>query len=143
MGKFIKDSLGIHQLCRFLVSNIKVKIFILMYLQVEAHASSCGMPQKTSTSSPFAARRATPPSKFFQTNETKKRSLNTAVQDANPILPNKKVKTEEDSSLMEEVVAKSKEKVGRSGRVPLADTLRPKVILILVTPFFYLSNYIM
>jgi len=83
------------------------------------------MPQKTSTSSPFAARRATPPSKFFQTNETKKRSLNT-VQDANPILPNKKVKTEEDSSLMEEVVAKSKEKVGRSGRVPLADTLRPK-----------------
>jgi len=93
--------------------------------KVEAHASSCGMPQKTSTSSPFAARRATPPSKFFQTNETKKRCLNT-VQDANPILPNKKVKTEEDSSLMEEVVAKSKEKVGRSGRVPLADTLRPK-----------------
>ena len=109
-----------------------------MYLQVEAHASSCGMPQKTSTSSPFAARRATPPSKFFQTNETKKRSLNT-VQDANPILPNKKVKTEEDSSLMEEVVAKSKEKVGRSGRVPLADTLRPKVILIIVTTFLSLN----
>ena len=106
--------------------------------QVEAHASSCGMPQQTSaSSSPFASRRATPISKLFQTNESKKRSL-ISVQDTNSILPNKKKKTDDqDSPLMEEVVGKSKEKLGRSGRVPLADTLRPKVILILITTFLF------
>lgn len=91
--------------------------------KIEGHASTCGMPK------PPASVRSTPPSsKFFHNKDSKKRSGDVG----NSSFSNKKLKNdpkptkEDESVVMEEIVSKAKEKPLSRGRVPLADTLRPK-----------------